>query len=94
MGRKKIKISYIENEKFRKVTCCKRKKGLVKKAMELSLLCGNDILLIIRDSTNNQAILYTNLPKDENTLFNEIYNNDGYTHRCSNNDVKRKFNTI
>jgi len=47
MGRKKIQIKKIEDERVRKVTFSKRKGGLVKKAMELSLLCDCDIGLII-----------------------------------------------
>lgn len=87
MGRRKIKIGFIEDEKFRKVTCCKRKKGLVKKAMELSMLCGNDILLIIRDNTSSQTILYTSLPQNDNAFFNDVFNNSEYTHFCSNENV-------
>jgi len=47
MGRKKIEIKRITDERVRKVTFSKRKGGLVKKAMELSLLCDCDIGLVI-----------------------------------------------
>jgi len=47
MGRKKIQIRRIDDERVRKVTFAKRKSGLVKKAMELSLLCDCDIALLI-----------------------------------------------
>ena len=41
MGKKRIeKITRIANENQRKVSLCKRKKGLIKKAMELSMLCS------------------------------------------------------
>ena len=87
MGRKKIKINYITDEKFRKVTCCKRKKGLLKKAMELSLLCGNDVLLIIHEKSSNRAILYNSLENNDKGLFADIFMNDKYTYACSNDDV-------
>lgn len=47
MGRKKIAIKRITDERVRKVTFSKRKGGLVKKAMELSLLCDCEIGLVI-----------------------------------------------
>jgi len=53
MGRKKIKIARIDDERVRKVTFTKRKAGLIKKAMELSLLCDCEIALIIFTSTQN-----------------------------------------
>lgn len=53
MGRKKIKIARIDDERIRKVTFTKRKAGLIKKAMELSLLCDCELALIIFTSTQN-----------------------------------------
>ncbi len=47
MGRKKIKIEKISQSKNRQVTFNKRRVGLMKKAMELSILCDCDIALII-----------------------------------------------
>ena len=47
MGRKKIKIERISASKNRQVTFNKRKVGLMKKAMELSILCDCVIGVII-----------------------------------------------
>ncbi|XVF71561.1 hypothetical protein PTKIN_Ptkin12aG0048100 [Pterospermum kingtungense] len=47
MGKRKIEIKFIENEKARKRVFEKRKKSLVKKAKELSILCDIKLLLII-----------------------------------------------
>ena len=47
MGRKKIKIERIENAKNRNVTFNKRKIGLMKKAIELSVLCDCEVALIV-----------------------------------------------
>eukprot|EP01128_Nolandella_sp_AFSM9_P005508 TRINITY_DN265_c7_g1_i1.p1 TRINITY_DN265_c7_g1~~TRINITY_DN265_c7_g1_i1.p1 ORF type:complete len:457 (-),score=99.71 TRINITY_DN265_c7_g1_i1:190-1560(-) len=49
MGRKKVTIEYIKNKRRRTATFQGRKSGLVKKAMELSILCSADIVLLIRD---------------------------------------------
>lgn len=50
MGKRKIhSFVKIEDDNSRNVTYCKRKKGLVKKAMELSLLCKQEIYLSIFD---------------------------------------------
>jgi hypothetical protein len=52
MGRKKISIQRIDDVRVRKVTFNKRKAGLVKKAMELSLLCDCEVALVVFTSEN------------------------------------------
>jgi len=47
MGRRKIDIAYITDDRVRKVTFCKRKGGLFKKAEDLSKLCGVEIAVVI-----------------------------------------------
>lgn len=81
-------MGFIENRRLRKVTCCKRKKGLIKKAMEFSMLCGNDVLLIIRDRTMDQVVMYNSCFEENKDLFNEIYVNGNYSYACSNLDVR------
>ncbi|KAL9160746.1 hypothetical protein ABFS82_08G220600 [Erythranthe guttata] len=51
MAREKIKIKKIENVAARQVTFSKRRRGLFKKAEELSILCDADVGLIIFSST-------------------------------------------
>ena len=58
MGKKKIRIEPIINNKVRAVTQCKRRKGLIKKAMELALLCDLDVLLVIREKKTNRSVIY------------------------------------
>jgi hypothetical protein len=58
MGRNKITIKKITNERNRQATFMKRKPGLVKKAMELSILCDCEIALIIF-SSNNKMFHYS-----------------------------------
>lgn len=47
MGRGKLALELISKEKSRKITFEKRKKGLIKKAKEFSILCGVDTCMII-----------------------------------------------
>lgn len=51
MGRGKIVIRRIDNSASRQVTFSKRRKGLVKKAKELSILCDAEVGLIIFSSS-------------------------------------------
>uniref|UniRef100_A0A8C5K8C3 Myocyte enhancer factor 2B n=1 Tax=Jaculus jaculus TaxID=51337 RepID=A0A8C5K8C3_JACJA len=52
MGRKKIQISRILDQRNRQVTFTKRKFGLMKKAYELSVLCDCEVALIIFNSAD------------------------------------------
>lgn len=63
MGRKKIRIERISDERNRQVTFTKRKNGLMKKAMELSVLCDCDIALVIFNS-NNKLFQYASADID------------------------------
>lgn len=47
MGRAKIEIKKIENPSARQVCFSKRRGGLIKKASELSILCGSDVGVIV-----------------------------------------------
>ncbi|XP_057974575.1 MADS-box protein AGL24-like isoform X2 [Malania oleifera] len=51
MAREKIKIKKIDNVTARQVTFSKRRRGLFKKAEELSVLCDAEVALIIFSST-------------------------------------------
>ncbi|KAL2936719.1 MADS-box transcription factor 27 [Bienertia sinuspersici] len=51
MGRGKIEIERIDNLANRQVTFTKRRKGLIKKAGELSVLCDVDIGVLVMSST-------------------------------------------
>ncbi|KAJ0041493.1 hypothetical protein Pint_27761 [Pistacia integerrima] len=51
MGRGKIAIRRIDNSTSRQVTFSKRRKGLIKKAKELAILCDAEVGLAIFSST-------------------------------------------
>ncbi|KAK8313990.1 hypothetical protein V6Z11_D01G146000 [Gossypium hirsutum] len=51
MAREKIKIKKIDNLTARQVTFSKRRRGLFKKAEELSVLCDAEVALIIFSAT-------------------------------------------
>ncbi|KAJ1380199.1 hypothetical protein SESBI_46229 [Sesbania bispinosa] len=65
MGRGKIVIRRIDNSTSRQVTFSKRRKGLIKKAKELAILCDAQVGLVIFSSTgklyeyaSNSLVLY------------------------------------
>ncbi|KAG0144562.1 hypothetical protein CROQUDRAFT_47204 [Cronartium quercuum f. sp. fusiforme G11] len=47
MGRRKIEIAPIVDDRNRSVTFLKRKNGLMKKAYELGVLCGAEVAVIV-----------------------------------------------
>lgn len=73
MGRKKIQISRINDERNRQVTFTKRKFGLMKKAYELSVLCDCEIALIIFNSSN-KLFQYASTDMDKVLLKYTEYN--------------------
>ncbi|GAM22153.1 hypothetical protein SAMD00019534_053280 [Acytostelium subglobosum LB1] len=89
MGRKKIKIQKISDERNRQVTFTKRKNGLIKKAMELALLCDSSVTLLIVNNSPNAKEKYfqyvssdldaplANIP-DLGPEISHFYQNDDY----------------
>jgi len=47
MGRRKISIAPISDDRNRQVTFLKRKNGLFKKAYELGVLCSADVAVVV-----------------------------------------------
>ncbi|GAM16911.1 hypothetical protein SAMD00019534_000860 [Acytostelium subglobosum LB1] len=89
MGRKKIKIQKITDERNRQVTFTKRKNGLIKKAMELALLCDTSVTLVIVNNSPNAKEKYfqyvssdleapLNTIPDLGTEISQFYDDDSY----------------
>ena len=88
-------MSLIEDVVKRNVTYCKRKKGLIKKAIEISKLCGKKVAIYILDDKIGKFIAYNstgsfnisainkcvNGPLSRNELY-EKYNNADYNALC------------
>ncbi|KAL9323728.1 hypothetical protein ACSQ67_008585 [Phaseolus vulgaris] len=55
MGRARITLKHISNEKFRKTTFLRRKRGLMKKISEFSKKCGGEHCLIVFDDDNGDV---------------------------------------
>ncbi|XP_042235713.1 myocyte-specific enhancer factor 2-like isoform X1 [Homarus americanus] len=89
MGRKKIQISRITDERNRQVTFTKRKFGLMKKAYELSVLCDCEIALIIFNSSN-KLFQYASTDMDKVLLKYTEYNEPHESR--TNNDIVEALN--
>ena len=76
MGRNKILIQKIKDERIRNITYYKRKKGLVKKAMELSLLCDADILVCVypKHIAYRQLLIFSTTNNADNFIDKYIRN--------------------
>eukprot|EP01006_Ploeotia_vitrea_P028913 TRINITY_DN61549_c0_g1_i1.p1 TRINITY_DN61549_c0_g1~~TRINITY_DN61549_c0_g1_i1.p1 ORF type:complete len:504 (+),score=95.42 TRINITY_DN61549_c0_g1_i1:56-1567(+) len=88
MGRKKIEIKPIRDERNCSVTFSKRKQGLIKKAMELSILCDCQISLVVFF----QQQLFEYCSSDPRQILQKYMANAHIPHeRLTNNDYKDKF---
>lgn len=78
MGKKKIKIEQLKNPRTRQLTFTKRKKGLIKKAMELSILCNANIYLHVSspEMPNDTTIFSTEDPQSIIKLINMDFPNE------------------
>jgi hypothetical protein len=87
MGRKKIKIQKIINERNRKATEQKRVNGLVKKAIEASILSGCDILLLVHSPESSNIVTYASsdmvsvLSKYQKATQDASYTEQTYSNR-------------
>ncbi|CAL9001972.1 unnamed protein product [Prunus brigantina] len=71
MGRGKIVIRRIDNSTSRQVTFSKRRKGLIKKAKELAILCDAEVGLMIFSSTGKLFEFSSNSMKSVIERYNK-----------------------
>ena len=104
MGKRKIQIQQLSNEKTRQLTLAKRKKGLIKKAMELAILCNADVFIEVAgedkettifsssDLKSMSEIITTDIKKSKKSLlFKEDYER---MYNSTNVSKKRKTNSL
>lgn len=77
MGRRQIEIKKIEQEKTRLITFHKRRRGLLKKAMELSILCDCQVKIIVTEE-NGDTVEYqsSDSPLNDQRTITSLTNDD------------------
>ena len=77
MGKKKIEVmELIKNPYNRKITYLKRKKGLLKKAMELSILCGQNIFMVMYDNLKDKIVIYRTSNELSSSTIKEVFSQE------------------
>ena len=70
MGKKKIdNLLFIEDKNMRNITFCKRKRGLLKKAIEICSLCGLDMFMFVYDKEKQKMIEFRS---DQNFKLSKV----------------------
>lgn len=74
-GKKKIKLEYISGKNKRSVCFSKRKRGIMKKAYELNVLTGTEILLLVASESGHVFTFATEKLKPIITEHEDIIQN-------------------
>jgi hypothetical protein len=92
MGRRKIVVQKIEDPRTLHATQKKRATGLVKKAMELSILCDVEVVVMVRPVNESPMTMYTSSVSMDESLQRfssaekhtetELYYNKNYMDLC------------
>jgi MADS-box transcription enhancer factor 2D len=92
MGRKKIHIARISEERNRQITFSKRKHGLLKKAYELSILCDVEVAIIIIGGGHQRLYQYASSNINEILMkYTEIQEPfESKTNADVHDDISRK----
>ncbi|KAK8348706.1 hypothetical protein V6Z11_A06G097800 [Gossypium hirsutum] len=76
MGRRKLKIQRLEDMKARQAKYSKRKKGILKKAKELSILCDVEVVLLLSSPSGKRTFFVgqdPNPPRNKNVDILKLY---------------------
>ena len=59
MGKRKVEHpKFITDHIKRNIAYCKRKKCVIKKAMEMSMLCGQDVSVVLHDPIKSKLVIF------------------------------------
>ena len=84
MGKKRFeKIARLDNHYQRKVTQCKRKRGVLKKIIELSVLCDLKIFMLIKDEGSNRT---THFLSHKHLNIMDLFNGRSHREFYTNSD--------
>ncbi|KVI06199.1 Transcription factor, K-box [Cynara cardunculus var. scolymus] len=84
MGRGKVELKRIENPTNRQVTFSKRRDGLLKKAIELSILCDAEVALLVF-SPSGKAYNFSSHDMDRTI---RRYRNENGQHKMNSQGVR------
>ena len=77
MGKKRVDVNkFIQDQGKRDVTYAKRKRGIIKKMIELSTMCGQDIFLVIFDKDKQKLVEDRSDPKFRIQIVNALMHQD------------------
>ncbi|AES61504.1 putative transcription factor MADS-type1 family [Medicago truncatula] len=82
MTRKKVKLAFISDDSARKATYKKRKKGIIKKVSELTILCGIPACAIISNPFDSKIEVWPNLEEAKHVI--ERYQNSSVKDETKN----------
>ncbi|KAL1094475.1 hypothetical protein V6Z11_D06G095700 [Gossypium hirsutum] len=74
MGRRKLKIQRLEDMKARQAKYSKRKKGILKKAKELSILCDVEIVLLLSSPSGKPTLFVGQNPNGLYCILQKVSN--------------------
>lgn len=73
MAKKKVpEYTQIQNKWTKTIVYNKRRKGIIKKAMEISVLCGQKVMLAIYNEENQKFVIYQSEPDFTPTEVNRL----------------------